>query len=110
MSTPYAGEMTIGGGATLSYISVDGKSVVVSATVGGVLQGAATLDAANARAKLCTQGIPGSEIPSVDVVLATEEQKVEGAPETQRIVRWTLSWAGIPSGSTSCGILAGWPA
>ena len=110
MSTPYAGEMTIGGGATLSYISVDGMSVAVSATVGGVLQGAATLDAATPSAKLCEQGVPGSGLPSVEVTLTTEKQTVENATENQRIVRWTLRWAGIPSGSTSRGILAGWPA
>ncbi|WP_043601340.1 hypothetical protein [Solidesulfovibrio magneticus] len=100
MSNPYAGTMTIGGGATLSYISVDGKSVVVSATVGGVLQGAATLDAANASAKLCNQGMPGSGVPSVEVAFALAAQVT---------LSWTLSWAGMPSGSTSSGILAGWP-
>ena len=110
MGHSYAGTMTIEGGATLSYISVDGKSVVVAATVGGVLQGAATLDAANPRAKLCEQGVPGSGVPSVEVAFASEAQTVEGATETQRIVRWTLCWAGMPSGSTSRGILAGWPA
>ena len=100
MGHSYAGTMTIEGGATLSYISVDGKSVVVAATVGGVLQGAATLDAANPRANLCEQGPPGSGVPSV---------KVDFAAEAQVTVSWTLSWAGIPSGSTSSGILAGWP-
>jgi hypothetical protein len=100
MGHSYAGTMTIEGGATLSYMSVDGKSVVVAATVGGVLQGAATLDAANPSAKLCEQGAPGSGVPSVKVAFAAEAQVT---------VSWTLSWAGIPSGSTSCGILAGWP-
>lgn len=101
MKRSYAGYMTIGGGAELSYISVDGESVVVSATVGGVLQGAATLDSSNSSAKLCGQGMPGSGIPSVEVAFAS------GAQVT---VSWTLSWAGVPSGPTISGILAGWPA
>jgi hypothetical protein len=101
MKRSYAGNMTIGGGANLSYISVDGESVVVSATAGGVLQGAATLDSSNPKAKLCEQGVPGSGIPSVEVAFASEAQVT---------VKWTLSWAGMPSGSTTSGILAGWSA
>lgn len=102
MGSPYAGNMTIGNGATLSYISIDGNSVVVSATVGGVLQNAARLDSSHSSAILAEQGAPGSGIPSVEVTFSSVAQQVT--------VSWTLSWAGIPSGSTSSGILAGWPA
>lgn len=102
MGSPYAGNMTIGSGATLSYISVDGNSVVVSATVGGVLQNAARLDSSHPSATLAEQGIPGSGIPSVEVTFASGPQLMT--------VSWTLSWAGTPSGSTSSGILAAWPA
>ena len=102
MGSPYAGTMTIGGGVTLSYISTDGNSLVVSATVGGVLNKAARLDPSQSKVILSDQGAPGSGIPSVEVIFASTAQQVT--------VSWTLSWAGIPNGSTSSGILAGWPA